>query len=153
MRRIRVGIGFQSHLKLDFISSGAADLVKENFKRFAMLGLDIHITELDVGCNFMSRYKVSGCEIPWSTGGDGVQLAVQASIYETVLRSCLEIPACKVFEMWGFTDHTFESLPYLFDTSGKPKPAYDSVLSLLQQDPASGCEAVSCSSEAKENQP
>ena len=92
------GIGFQSHLKLDFISSGSAALVKENLKRFAMLGLTIHITELDVGCNFMSRYKVNGCEIPWSTGGDGVQLATQASIYESVLRSCLEVPACKVFE-------------------------------------------------------
>ena len=42
----------------------------------------------------------------------------------------------------GFTDLTFDSLPYLFDVNGWPKPAYTSVLSLLQRNISSGCQEV-----------
>ena len=50
------GIGFQSHVTVDFHTSGYHLSLKSNLKRFAQLGLELHITELDVGCNYMSRF-------------------------------------------------------------------------------------------------
>merc|ERR1712224_1066152 len=66
----------------------------------------------------------------------------QAAIYEVVLKACLETPSCAVFEMWGFTDYTYGSLPYLFDCNGRPKAAYSKVLSLLKREESSGCAEV-----------
>lgn len=137
------GIGFQAHLNFGFIKDGYAKTVKSNLKRFADLGLDLHITELDVGCNYMSRYKQSGCMAEYDNADNPeTNAAKQVAIYEIVLKACLEIPRCKVFEMWGFTDYTYGSLPYLFDCEGKPKDAYYKVLSLLKRENDSGCAEV-----------
>jgi Beta-1,4-xylanase len=114
-------------------------------KRFAALGLELHITELDVGCNYMSKYASSGCLSDYDNEDDSMALAngqKQVEIYEVVLKSCLEIPKCTVFEMWGFTDYTFGSLLYLFDCDGRPKDAYARLLSLLKREEASGCVEV-----------
>lgn len=137
------GIGFQSHLNFGFIDEGNDLTIKSNLKRFADLGLELHITELDVGCNYMSKYQSSGCLQEYDNDIYGASNAErQAEIYAAVLKACLEVPKCSVFEMWGFTDYTFGSLPYLFDCNGKPKDAFNSVLSLLKQEEESGCVEV-----------
>jgi len=125
------GIGFQSHIINTKKIEPALDMdlssVEVNFKRFAELGLEIQITELDV------PIKVS----------DGVtqsELDEQAKIYETMMRSCLKFKKCTMLITWGFTDK-FSWWPYAvptfgaalpFDQNYNKKPAYFSLYNALK---------------------
>lgn len=122
------GVGFQTHISNSFYTQIPS--MEANLKRFAALGLDIHITELDVrACSDSST-----C--------DDKALARQGEVYEGLLRMCLRIASCKVFEMWGFTDrHTWtrtfhnptrkDEMPLPFDSSYQAKPAFYSMLKAL----------------------
>jgi GH35 family endo-1,4-beta-xylanase len=62
----------------------------------------------------------------------------QARIYEDVLGACLANPGvCTAFLTWGFTDKITwlgaAKAPLPFDQWYKPKPAYNSMLSLLNK--------------------
>ena len=100
------GVGFQMHLDADFSDfSGVAN----TFARIRRLGLDIYITELDVSIR------------------DGQTEAQQAAVYESVLQTCLDEPACIALQVWGFTDRYSwrgQYNPLLLDREYKPKPAY-----------------------------
>ena len=107
------GVGFQMHL------TGAInyDSFAQNMQRFADLGLNIHVTELDVRV-----------PIPFST-----QKAIdQADVYRQVIRKVLDQPAVKTFTMWGFTDaHSWIPTHFpgtdnalIFDTEYRPKHAF-----------------------------
>ena len=125
------GIGFQSHIVNTTTWEPALDMdlrsVEANFKRFADLGLEIQITELDV------PIKVA----------DGVtqsELDKQAKIYETMMRSCLNSKKCTMFVTWGFTDKS-SWWPYFvptlgaalpFDQNYNKKPAYFFLYNALQ---------------------
>lgn len=85
------GVGLQMHISIDAAPS-VAD-IKSNMERLAALGLEIHITELDIRCG---APPAPACN---STG-----LELQANIYAHLLQTCLDVPACKSFETWGFTD-------------------------------------------------
>ncbi len=108
------GIGFQMHL-----TNGGIDYqsLAQNMQRFANLGLEIYITEMDVRL-----------PVPPSS----IDLQNQATIYRQVLEICLSQPACKAFQMWGFTDkyswvpNTFpgQGAALIFDENYNPKPAY-----------------------------
>jgi endo-1,4-beta-xylanase len=99
-------VGFQSHL-----GTGIAGDYQANLQRFADLGVDVQITELDV-----------------AQGGN------QANIYATVTRACLAVSRCTGITVWGIRDsdswRTGEN-PLLFDNSGNKKAAYTSVLNAL----------------------
>lgn len=122
------GVGFQTHVSTSFSSQVSS--METNLKRFAALGLEIHITELDVrACDAKSK-----C--------DSVALQKQADTFAALLKMCLSIEKCKVFEMWGFTDRytwitSFQNpthkneMPLPFDKHYAPKPAFKSMLSLL----------------------
>ena len=107
-------IGLQMHL-----TSGGIDIssLTTNMQRFAQLGLQIYITEMDV------RYTT-----PISTS----DAQAQATIYANVLKACLQQPACKGLQTWGFTDKyswipgTFPGLgdALEFDANYAAKPAY-----------------------------
>ena len=105
------GVGMQLHVQHTYSSF---DGVAANMARLAKLGLQIHITELDVKCP-------QGCE-----------LAQQASVYASLLRVCLEQTACTNFESWGFTDkYTWvgpTNRPLPFDESFAAKPAVGAML-------------------------
>jgi endo-1,4-beta-xylanase len=111
------GVGLQMHL-LGGPPPPVAD-VAANMKRLAALGLEIHVTELDVAIQDMK-------------GTEAERLAEQAQIYRQVLETCLSQPACKALVMWGFTDaHTWipevtnhPDAPLIFDEEYRPKPAY-----------------------------
>jgi endo-1,4-beta-xylanase len=103
--------------------------VAANIRRFADLGLEIHLTEMDIAI-----------KVPVT---DELRLE-QAAEYEKVLRPVLEIPAVKALLFWGFTDkHSWipgftkgaydESLP--FDRDYRPKPAYEAVMKVLRRSP------------------
>ncbi len=108
------GVGFQMHL-----TSGGLDYnsFAQNMQRFANLGLEIYITEMDV------RYN-----LPVSQ----TDLQNQATIYRNIIDRCLAQPACKALQTWGFTDkyswvpNTFsgQGAALIFDENYNPKPAY-----------------------------
>merc|ERR1712195_384520 len=115
------GVGLQSHIDITF---DQWDGLKSNMKRYADLGLDVHITELDIKCK--------DCGENWSDAN----LKKQADVYENMLVACLEAPNCKSFEVWKFTDKYSwlpdpqDGLP--FDRQMKPKVSYDSLYNKLK---------------------
>ncbi len=98
-------VGLQSHL-----TNGPPGDYQANIQRFADLGVDVQITELDI----------SGSS--------------QANGYSTVTRACLAVARCTGITVWGVRDsdswRTGQN-PLLFDGSGNKKAAYTSVLNAL----------------------
>ena len=62
--------------------------------RLAKLGLEIHITELNVPTDD-PMYK--GLD-------DTAKQQALGALYSSILSVCLEFSLCKSFELWGFTD-------------------------------------------------
>ncbi|XP_065178464.1 endo-1,4-beta-xylanase Z-like [Sycon ciliatum] len=93
--------------------------VEDNIKRFVDLGLEIHITELDVRINSDSKEDLKN----------------QADVYQNMLKACLKFaPKCKSFETWGFVDKyswLATHHPDYFDNNYKPKPCFYAVLDTL----------------------
>jgi endo-1,4-beta-xylanase len=117
------GIGFQMHLHLGGIDLGS---FAANMQRFADLGLEVAITEMDVRIELPATPET---------------LVTQAGVYNGVLNSCLGQPACRAFRTWGFTDrHSWipEWFPgtgaaLIFDEAFQPKPAYAGLSQRLGQ--------------------
>lgn len=129
------GVGMQMHISVD--SYPDPQEVSSNMARLVALGLEVHITEMDVRCT-------PPC------GSD--RLALQAQIYGDMLQACLNntrptAPSgkggCKSVETWGFTDRytwlwTYENpthanvQPLPWDINYQPKPAYYQMLAVLQ---------------------
>ncbi len=98
-------VGFQSHLGTTLPGDYQA-----NLQRFADLGVEVQITELDVA-----------------------QGANQASIYAAVTRACLAVARCTGITVWGVRDSDSwrSDNPLLFDAGGNKKPAYTATLDAL----------------------
>ena len=99
-------VGFQSHL-----GTSVPGDYQSNLQRFADLGVEVQITELDV-----------------QQGGN------QANIYSTVTRACLAVARCGGITVWGVRDSDSwrtGANPLLFDNSGNKKAAYTAVLDAL----------------------
>lgn len=119
------GVGLQMH-----VPSMHADVpsLAANIARLAALGVQVHITELDVS-------------LPLNSGSASPDdLTRQAVVYGGVVRACLNNPGCTAIQTWGFTDkyswigsHTRrargQALP--FDRTYEPKAAYRAVLEEL----------------------
>jgi len=118
------GIGFQFHIDPSFDNSGTLASVTSNFQRFAALGLEIHITELDIRLNDSSA----------------ASLNAEAKLYGELATICVQQPACKVFQTWGFTDkyswipsfYPGKGWALLWDANYQKKSAYFSVNKALQ---------------------
>lgn len=118
------GVGFQMHLSAGSIAREKSTL--ENMQRFADLGLDVHITELDA--------RIQGD--PTTSN-----LTSQAKTYREVMQACLAADNCAAFIMWGFTDrHSW--IPawkpgfghaLIFDDLYQPKPAYNALQEALTE--------------------
>ncbi|WP_431330325.1 endo-1,4-beta-xylanase [Streptomyces sp. IPPR8] len=109
-------VGFQGHFNSN--SPVPADL-RANLQRFADLGVDVQITELDIE-------------------GSGT---AQADAYARVVDACLAVDRCTGITVWGVTDkYSWRSggTPLLFDGNYVAKPAYDAVLAALGGDGGGG---------------
>lgn len=114
------GIGFQGHLGIQYDYPGDWANV---MRRFADLGLEIAVTELDV-------------RMPLPVTPE--KLATQATYYSRALTDCLSVRACREFTVWGFTDrHSWvpgwfdgEGAACLLDENLAPKPAYQALLAV-----------------------
>jgi len=102
-------VGFQSHF--NSASPVPADY-QANLQRFAALGVEVQITELDIA-------------------GSGT---AQANSYNTVVKACLAVAKCAGITVWGIRDTDSwraGDTPLLFDGSGNKKAAYTSALAAL----------------------
>jgi endo-1,4-beta-xylanase len=83
-----------------------------NLQRFADLGVDVQITELDIQ-------------------GSGT---AQANTYASVVKACLAVSRCTGITVWGIRDSdSWRSgdTPLLFDNNGNKKASYNSTLDAL----------------------
>jgi endo-1,4-beta-xylanase len=117
------GVGLQMHIPLLDADIRA---IAANIARLTALGVQVHITELDVS-------------LPIETNGQVrvEDLARQADIYRGIVRACLDSAGCTAIQTWGFTDkyswigsHSRgargQALP--FDRAYQPKAAYRALL-------------------------
>ena len=115
------GIGFETHLDIQY---GFPSGMQANLQRFADLGLDVAITELDVRMT-----------LPEDASKD----STQNSYYSQVVDACLAVSRCVGITTWGVTDKyswvpgTFsgEGAALLFDDNYQPKADYNAVISAL----------------------
>ncbi|SCG43173.1 endo-1,4-beta-xylanase [Micromonospora coxensis] len=99
-------VGLQSHFTG---GSNYPSNYRTTLSSFAALGVDVHITELDIR-------------------------NAPSDAYRNVVTDCLAVARCKGITVWGIRDsdswRSGES-PLLFDGSGNKKPAYNAVLTAL----------------------
>jgi endo-1,4-beta-xylanase len=120
------GIGFQMHLDIQY-GIDYNDFAK-NLQRFADLGLEIYVTEMDVRV---------------SSNTTSAELQTQASYYKNIIEKCIAQPAVKGIQVWGFTDkyswvpQTFSGRDnaLIFDKSYNPKPSYYAMQAALATAP------------------
>src|SRR6185295_662721 len=83
------GIGFQFHIS----STPSLTSLRANFQRFNDLGLNLHITEMDVSL------AVDSNGVPTAAA-----LAAQGDTYFNVIGTALAYPRTRVLQTWGFSD-------------------------------------------------
>jgi endo-1,4-beta-xylanase len=110
------GVGLQAHLILGQVPG----TMQQNIQRFAALGVDVAITELDIRMT-----------LPRDTTKD----AQQANDYRSVVNACLAVTRCVGITVWDYTDK-YSWIPSVFPGQGAAlpydenlvkKPAYDAI--------------------------
>ena len=122
------GVGMQAHLAVQY---GFPYQMQANMQRFADLGLDVAVTELDV-------------RLPLPA--DAAKTATQTSYYRQATEACLAVARCVGITVWDYTDKyswvpsTFpgEGAANLYDENLLPKPAYSAVRTALGGDDGGG---------------
>jgi endo-1,4-beta-xylanase len=123
------GIGLQMHIPSLSLDAAA---IAANIARLTRLGLQVHITELDVA-------------LPVDAEGnprDPADLNRQAFVYADIVRACLQQPGCTAIQTWGFTDryswigsssHKTRGSALPFDHDYQKKPAYEALQDALRE--------------------
>jgi endo-1,4-beta-xylanase len=116
------GVGLESH----FILGTVPSTMLANMQRFAALGVDVAVTELD-----------DRIQLP-ATSAD---LAQQASDYATVVGDCLAVRRCVGVSQWGVGDadswipgfFAGYGAATMFDENYQPKPAFYATQQVLRR--------------------
>lgn len=121
------GIGFQFHLIVGVDNPTVRDVV-DNFARYGALGVDVHITEMDVRIHEPVTQA---------------KLEEQARLYAVVMEAVIQSPCCNSITVWDGTDryswiNIFNPYPgyvdpCMFDVNFEPKPAYYSVIEVMKR--------------------
>jgi endo-1,4-beta-xylanase len=114
------GIGFESH----FIEGQNPAGMQANMQRFAALGLDVAVTELD-----------DRIQLP----DNAQKMAQQATDFSNTVKACLGVTRCVGVTQWGIGDADswipgfFSGFgdATMFDMNYQPKPSYNSTLTAL----------------------
>jgi endo-1,4-beta-xylanase len=121
-------VGFQMHL-LNNERYDPDDLIA-NWQRFVDLGLEVHITELDIDAS----------RLPGDTHEQ--RLVEQGRRYQQIVDAAVSSGLVTVIQTWGFTDryswvYSFrdspEADPLLLNREYQPKPAFFGVAEALRQ--------------------
>jgi endo-1,4-beta-xylanase len=117
------GVGLQLHIPtLDAGAPALAANISANIARLTALGVQVHITELDVSVPLDSDGRARADD-----------LIRQAEVYRSIVRACLNNPGCTAIQTWGFTDkyswigshsHGTRGQALPFDRAYQPKSAY-----------------------------
>jgi GH35 family endo-1,4-beta-xylanase len=110
------GVGVQTHVQ----ATTRLSQLTRALRRFAALGVDVAITELDA-------------RVPLPA--DAAALAAQAQAYRSAVAACLAVERCRSITVWGFTDaHSWIPAGFpgwgaaaLLDAQYAAKPAYTAV--------------------------
>jgi endo-1,4-beta-xylanase len=122
------GVGMEMHI--DTAGYPTTSELTSNIQRLNALGLQVHITEMDV------RVWLQADGTPWAGF-----LVDQAATYQRILTVCLQNPNCTAFQTWGFTDkYSWIGKTYYVgfgaalpsDANYAPKPAFFSMINALQ---------------------
>jgi len=117
------GVGLQMHI-LDL--NPDLNSIAANIERFTKLGVQIHITEMDVALPINTKGAVT----------DPSDLSRQAKIYGEIASICFRYRGCTALQMWGFTDkyswigwftNKTKGAALPFDKNYRAKPAYDAL--------------------------
>jgi endo-1,4-beta-xylanase len=114
-------LGIQGHMDINAPVPAITDLVA-NMRRFAALGLELEITELDVA-------------LPQGAAVTPELLAHQAAIYGSLAEACDRVRACRRLTVWGLSDNytwLAGTSPLPFDSQYQPKPAWDALIQALR---------------------
>jgi endo-1,4-beta-xylanase len=114
------GVGFESH----FILGQVPGSLQANMQRFAALGLDVAITELD-----------DRIQLP----ATATSLNQQATEFGNVEKACLAVSRCVGVTQWAVGDadswipgfFSGFGAATLFDSNYQPKPAFNALVTLL----------------------
>jgi endo-1,4-beta-xylanase len=119
------GAGLQMHLEAG--KAPSRHEIEQNMNRLAALGLEIHVTEMDVRLSLPATVE---------------KLAAQAAIYSEVVGACVAVNACRSITFWGVTDsHSWVASNNAFEGFGSAllldegygfKPAYRGVRETLE---------------------
>ncbi len=125
------GIGMQMHI-LHWRPN--VESIAANIARFSKLGVQVHITEMDVALPVdQSGNVLNPADLQW-----------QADLYRDIARACRQSHGCTALQTWGFTDkyswigwetHKTKGGALLFDRQYQPKPAYEALKEALEQSP------------------
>lgn len=112
------GVGLQYHTNTKGFYG--EQTLTDTMRRLAALGVEVQITEMDVGTTLLD-------------GSAEQRLALQATAYGDAARACNAVRACTRFTTWGFTDRVSwlgpAEMALPFDTQYRPKPAFEAVRS------------------------
>lgn len=131
-------VGMQGHLLLPWNSAVLPDEaeIAATMRRFASLGVKVHITEMDV-------------DLHGRPGTQADRWAFQAALYGRMVRACLASQVCTGYTTWGVSDKDSwitcgnsdwgcidhpDGDPLLLDRKYRPKPAYFAVQAALSGD-------------------
>ena len=107
------GVGLQYHLSENQPTQAQ---MEEGIRRLGELGLEVHISELDVPIWYLGPSTIPE------------RLALQPEIYRRVANACQAQPACFRITTWGFTDRVTyrccNAKPLPFDEDYQPKGAW-----------------------------
>ena len=114
------GVGLQAHFVLGQVPS----TLQANIQRFADLGVDVAVTELDVRMQ---------------TPSTAAKLTQQGTDYASVVKACLAVTRCKGITAWDVSDadswvpdvFSGYGAATLYDASYQAKPAYQAVATAL----------------------
>jgi endo-1,4-beta-xylanase len=122
------GVGLQMHL---FTLHPDVGSISANIARLTALGVQVHITELDVSLRVDSAENASSAD-----------LVQQGDAYRQIAAACLTHSGCRAIQTWGFTDkyswigshskHT-QGAALIFDREYRPKPAYEALRSEIEK--------------------
>lgn len=150
-------IGFQMHISTFHDGSGLSifrgwvDGVREMATAYARLGLEVHFTEVDIGCSYITTPCLPDLsEVVPVPGfpdifGSSAQEAQKAVLYAKLLRMCLELEVCTAFQMWGFSDKyswrvagegetsLLNHYAHIFDTELRPKASAYALLGVFSE--------------------
>lgn len=138
------GAGFQGHITLAY-NHPASELL-ENMNRFADIGIQSQITEMDVMMFYKNKTPPYG--LPRAINPTKKDFQNQAVLYRDFFRVCLEAKNCNAFIVQGFWDRyswmnwAFKNssgkyegpfYPGLFDDNLKPKPSLKTLLKEMRE--------------------